>query len=125
MSVVFCEIAGRQYPLVYSAGAVSRLTSLLGGYESIQKSLTNVDGMIEHICEIAAALIDQGCKYMNLTDGEKPENAAVDESGKWKPLTAEEIEVFAQDAGELAKAVAAAFAQKSSVFVKTKESKNA
>lgn len=125
MKAVFCEIDGKKYPLVYSAGAISRMTSLFGGYENIQKYMTNIDGMIEHICEVAAALIDQGCKYMNLTGEEKPENAAVDEDGRWVPLTVQEIEVFATDVGELAEAIGEAFAQPSTVQVKTKESKNA
>lgn len=126
-SIVFCEIMGKKYPMVFSLGVVQILVKKLGGYKNLNKARSNITGIIEHLGEFTAEMIKYGEKYCDYVDAEKPKNAAVDEKGNWLTVTEDFIKTCASgsDMEPLINAVVQCLTQNQTIETKAKESKNA
>ncbi|HIU68804.1 MAG TPA: hypothetical protein IAD23_02450 [Candidatus Scubalenecus merdavium] len=125
--LVFVEILGKKYPMVFSIGVLQKMIARIGSYEDLNKVRSNIAGVIEHLSDFTYEMIRYGEKYCDYVDAEKPENAAVDENGKWLPISVGFIETCVQgkDMEKILKTVVQCMTMNQAIETKTKESKNA
>ncbi len=105
--VFYAQVGGLYYPLVFSLGAKRRMVEINKALKPIQKAIGNKniktlsdDEKLEVFGEamdgvglIGEILIQQGAAYNNCFASNERirSNSAVDENGKWRGLSSEEI----------------------------------
>ncbi len=110
--VFYAQVGGLYYPLVFSLGAKRRMTEIMNALTPLQKSIKrkkqNISDeekielfgdAIESIAIIGEILIQQGSCWNNSFkgNGRIKMNSAVDENGKWRSITREEILLFLKE----------------------------
>lgn len=110
--VFYTQVGGLYYPLVFSLGAKRRMAEIQKALAPLQKSIKrkkqNISDeekillfgeAIESIATIGEILIQQGVCWNNSFKGTGRirSNSAVDENGKWRSITSEEILLFLKD----------------------------
>ncbi|GFI71511.1 hypothetical protein IMSAG250_00716 [Clostridiales bacterium] len=111
--VFYAQVGGLYYPLVFSLGAKRRMAEITKALMPIQKAIgiksaakLNEDERIQFFGEaldgislIGEILIHQGAAYNNSfgSFAKIRTNSAVDEYGKWRSLSAEEILTLLED----------------------------
>ena len=105
----FFEIAGKVYPLSFSLMAEKKLAERYGTLSKIGDFISGDDAKsFEELAYILALLIQQGCAYKNMFEGDVPpyENAPIEE-GKYIHISEEQIMVGvnASMQGDMIKAI--------------------
>ena len=81
------ELAGKKYPLNFSTFAVKKVIGKYGSLQGMEKAFANGEkdpgNVLEEFCWILSVLIDQGCKYEKVVNGQEI-----------TPLSQEEIEII-------------------------------
>lgn len=130
---VYLNLAGKNYPLNFSLGACKVITKELGSLEKMEEALS--EGLdsdtIDKIILILQVLIAQGCAYKNLfeIDAGIPvdvENPALNEEGRFKALSKEEIEMLIgfDDIDNIVQAIGACVGTSTEQEVEAKAPKN-
>lgn len=131
--IVNIEIMGKDYPLSFSLLASKKIAQEYGSIENLFKIIDDRESginerLIETVVFALALLMAQGCAYKNVFESEVPPNAnAPIVDGKYKALTAEEIELalgFA-DIGKVLKTIASAINYSSEKMIEAESPKNA
>ena len=94
----YIDIGGKQYPMRFSLGATIQIGEKYGDLTKMSEYLTKSEDLkkqIEVIEWILELLIKQGCAYKNLfeKDVPVPDDAPVDEEGKYIPPDKEMLEL--------------------------------
>lgn len=105
--VFYAQVGGLYYPLVFSLGAKRRMAEITNALKPIQKTIGNKNAQtlpedekiqlfgeaLDGVSLIGEILIHQGAAYNNsFTSAARIRpNSAVDEYGKWRSLSSEEL----------------------------------
>lgn len=95
----YFEIADKRYPLSFSLGASKAIAQKFGSISVMGETLNNMQDMdertIDDLTYIVSLLMKQGAAYKNVfeKDFPVPEDAPVDENGKYVALDQEQVEI--------------------------------
>lgn len=97
--IVYVDIAGKMYPLNFSLGAMKAIANELGDINKLDEILGQdlTADTIDNLTKLIRILMAQGCAYKNMFEidagiPESMKNAAIDENGRYIPLSLDEIE---------------------------------
>lgn len=128
----YFEIAGKRYPLSFSLGASKAIAQKFGSISKMGATLNNMKDMdertIDDLTYIVALLMKQGAAYKNVFEKDLPipEDAPVDEDGKYVALEQDQVEIGIgiPDAKELITAIMEAMGKGTERELETETTKN-
>ncbi len=128
----YFEIAGKRYPLSFSLGASKAIAQKFGSISKMGETLNNMKDMdektIDDLTYIVSLLMKQGAAYKNVFEKDLPipEDAPVDENGKYVALEQDQVEIGIgiPDAKELIAAIMEAMGKGTETELETETTKN-
>lgn len=93
--IEWIHLGNHTYPMVFSIGARKELETKYKNIQDYFDKCADPAAVSEAYLDGLETFIKYGCMRINvLGDAKRPEGAAINEEGKWEPITRETLEIL-------------------------------